>query len=287
MSSCKGSRGTSTIHYRLILYAVSLVQGNKGQTQQLLDQIRKIDGEQVALMFQIRNAVLLGRWEEAQELYHRQATLSGQKSSKSSALPAPAMLNQALFGFCDPTAENLRDTLSVSRITSGAVVIFIPIKANGSLCGDAVAAQKLADELLKRFPSGLALQAYTVPMIRAAINLQHERAQEAIEDLNLSAAYDGGVAAFWPDYLRGEAYLRLRRGTEAAAEFQKIIDHRGWEPFSPTYPLAYLGLARADVLRGDTAAARKHYDQFFAFWKDADRDLPVLIDAKKEYQKLG
>jgi outer membrane protein assembly factor BamD (BamD/ComL family) len=94
------------------------------------------------------------------------------------------------------------------------------------------------------------------------------------------------VAGFWLTYLRGQAYLRQRSGKEAAAEFQKIIDHRGVEPASPLYPLAHLGLARAAALNGDTAQARKSYQDFLALWKDADSDLPVLQQAKEEYEKL-
>jgi tetratricopeptide (TPR) repeat protein len=87
-------------------------------------------------------------------------------------------------------------------------------------------------------------------------------------------------------YIRGEIYLRQKSGNEAAAAFQKILDHRGIEPASPLYPLAHLGLARASVLSGDTAKARKEYQDFLAVWKDADADLPVLQQAKDEYAKL-
>lgn len=96
----------------------------------------------------------------------------------------------------------------------------------------------------------------------------------------------GAVAGFGMTYLRGEIYLRQKSGKEAAAEFQRILDHRGIEPLSPLYPLAHLGLARASVLSNDTAKARKEYQDFLALWKDADADLPVLQQAKDEYEKL-
>ncbi len=89
-----------------------------------------------------------------------------------------------------------------------------------------------------------------------------------------------------PQYLRGQAYLNLKKGNEAAAEFQMILDHRGWAALSYYYPLACVGLARAAVLQGDTVKARKAYQDFFAQWKDADPDIPILIEAKKEYEKL-
>ena len=81
-------------------------------------------------------------------------------------------------------------------------------------------------------------------------------------------------------------YLALGKGAEAAAEYRKIIDHRGQSLRSVLWPLAHLGMGRARVLSGDTAGARQMYDQFFTLWKNADADLPVLIQAKEEYARL-
>jgi ATP/maltotriose-dependent transcriptional regulator MalT len=90
----------------------------------------------------------------------------------------------------------------------------------------------------------------------------------------------------YPVFVRGEAYLAARQGGEAAAEFQKILDHRGTVVNQPIGVLAHLGLARAYVLQGDTPNARAKYQDFFTLWKDADPDIPVLIAAKAEYAKL-
>jgi Tfp pilus assembly protein PilF len=89
-----------------------------------------------------------------------------------------------------------------------------------------------------------------------------------------------------PIYLRGLAYLRAKQGTEAAAEFQKMLDHPGIAPEMPEHTLANLGLARAASLSGDMAKARKAYQDFFALWKDADPDISVLKEARAEYAKL-
>ena len=88
------------------------------------------------------------------------------------------------------------------------------------------------------------------------------------------------------NYARGSLYLEQRRGTEAAAEFKKIIDNPAIEAYSPAHTLAYLGMGRAAAINGDTAVARKSYQDFFAFWKDADSDLPVLVQARREYEQL-
>jgi hypothetical protein len=89
-----------------------------------------------------------------------------------------------------------------------------------------------------------------------------------------------------PVYVRGEAYLLLRDGKAAAAEFQKFIDHRGVVMNFPWGALARLGLAHAYALQGDTAKARAAYQDFLTIWKDADPDIPILIAAKSEYSKL-
>jgi hypothetical protein len=89
--------------------------------------------------------------------------------------------------------------------------------------------------------------------------------------------------AFAPSWLRGEAFLEMKNGTAAAAEFQRIIDHRGWAAKSMLWPLAHLGLARALAMSGARDDSRKRYEQFFALWKDADPDAPALVDATREY----
>ena len=93
-------------------------------------------------------------------------------------------------------------------------------------------------------------------------------------------------ANYWPIYIRGEALLKARDGVKAAAEYQKILDHRGINPTSPVYSLARLGVGRAHALQGDSAKVKLAYQDFFALWKDADPDVPVLKAAKAEYEKL-
>ncbi len=274
--------------YRNALYMIGLAQGDDTEMQEQLEAIRKIDSEASALTKEGRTAIFFGHWRKAQDLYHRAAALSGTPppSGTNATLPVAPTIAGALFGFCQPATNNVRQALAISRLNSPVQILYVPVLANGSLCGDAGEAQKLADEQLRRYPNATLLRVYSGPIIRAATALQRDRADQAIEFLNAAILYEGGNPAFWPDYLRGQAYLRLRRGDEAAAEFQKILDHRGWDPASPMYPLAHLGRARALSLAGDLTGSRKSYQDFFALWKDADSDLPVLIDARKQYEQL-
>jgi tetratricopeptide (TPR) repeat protein len=114
--------------------------------------------------------------------------------------------------------------------------------------------------------------------------LRKGNAQAAIDLLEPTKRYEA-AAGFWSQTLRGIAYLKLNQGAPAAAEARKILDHRGEAPLSLLWPLAHLSLARAATLQGDTNQARKSYQDFITLWKSADPDLPVLIEAKKEYEK--
>jgi predicted Zn-dependent protease len=153
------------------------------------------------------------------------------------------------------------------------------------LCGETNQAQSFVDELVKRYHKDTVINGIWLPAIHAALELQLGNAPQAIESLQPADYYEA-APEFWPQYIRGQAYLKLGKGAEAAAEFQKILDHRGWDPLSPLYPLAHLGIARALALTGDTRMSRRTYKNFFALCKDADADLPVLAEAKKEYEKV-
>jgi len=103
--------------------------------------------------------------------------------------------------------------------------------------------------------------------------------------LHAARQYEAALS-FRVAWVRGQAYLQANNGARAAEEFEKIIRHRGWDALSPLWPLAHLGLARAAALQGDAAKGRKAYEDFFLLWKDADAELPVLAEAKREYEKL-
>ena len=158
------------------------------------------------------------------------------------------------------------------------------LETDGSLCGDLDAADQFAIERAKRFPQSTLTRDVSLALTRAAMALKRDQPRRASDALRTAGI--GGGAGFLPYYLRGHAYLRLDRGTEAANEFRTILDHRGWGPMSISYQLAHVGLARALAIAGDAAASRKEYETFFAAWQGADSDLPVLIDARQAYSQL-
>ena len=156
-----------------------------------------------------------------------------------------------------------------------------------AMSGDVSRAQAITEELIRRFPEDTLLHAVSMPMVEALGAMNRKAPKEAIERLQAAAPYELGAAqGLLPVYIRGQAYLQANRGTEAAAEFQKIVDHRGIAPVGPEHALAKLGLGRAYVMSSDAAKARAAYQDFFALWKDADPDLPILKEAKAEYAKL-
>jgi len=133
-----------------------------------------------------------------------------------------------------------------------------------------------------------------LPAIYASIEIRRKNPAKALEDLQAAAPYELGSplpqfevgGSLYPVYIRGEAYLLLHQGKEAAAEFQKFLDHRGIAVSCPLGALARLQLGRAYALRGDTIRSRAAYQDFFTLWKDADADIPILIAAKSEFAKL-
>ena len=156
--------------------------------------------------------------------------------------------------------------------------------------GDASGSQKLMDGLAKEFPTDTLVNSVWLPVARASNQIKANQAAQAVSTLEAAIPYElGGPpngAIYWPMYVRGEAYLSLHDGAKAAAEYQKILDHGGIAPSMPLYTLARLGLGRAYAAQGDKVKAKAAYQDFFAAWKDADPDVPILKEAKDEYAKL-
>jgi len=155
-------------------------------------------------------------------------------------------------------------------------------------------AQQLIADLDKTFPEATIVQFNYLPTLRAKLALNRNNASEAIELLRAATPYELGYSTYsrygwtglYPVFVRGEAYLAAHQGNEAAAEFQKILDHRGIVLNKPIGALAHLQIARAYALQGDTAKAKAAYQDFLTLWKGADPDIPILKQAKAEYGKL-
>lgn len=154
--------------------------------------------------------------------------------------------------------------------------------------GNAGLAKELSDHLATKFPDDTRVKFNYLPTLRAKLVVNSANPQEALNILGTATPYEVGYPDFplYPVYVRGEAHLVARQGSQAAVEFQKILDHRGIVLNEPIGALAYVGLARAYALQGDTAKAKTAYQDFLTLWKEADPDIPILKQAEAEYAKL-
>ena len=265
------------------LYRIAFVSGDAAAMKEQLDWAVGKPDEHVAPYWQAQAAEFAGQYQRAQDFHRRAIDLATRDNVKGVAAryAAEAALFGAVFNQCQQTNAIGAQALALERnnvsLTRAALA--------QALCGAAGQAQPLADEAVKQRPNDTLLHGLWLPAIRAAMELQRGNAGAAIELLQPAIRYEP-AAEFWPQYVRGQAYLKLNKGAESAAEFQKILDHRGEAPLSALYPLAHLGSARAAALSGDTDRSNKAYQDFFELWKDADKDIPILQQAKQEYERL-
>jgi DNA-binding winged helix-turn-helix (wHTH) protein/tetratricopeptide (TPR) repeat protein len=148
--------------------------------------------------------------------------------------------------------------------------------------GDLVQAEALAAKLNDRFPEDTFQQKVLLPIARSIIEVERGNAVKAVAFLTPVTQYPNGAVY----YHRAEAYLAAGEYGEAIADFKTVIGHRGWPEWEIFSPLAQLGLARAYAAQRDRDLSRKAYDDFFTTWKDADPNIPILVQAKAEYKKL-
>ena len=266
--------GGARIHQRFL--EIAYVEGDDAAAAREIQWFAGQPAEYLSFGLQAAHQNAFGQRRESSKMYRRAAETALRHGLRNAA---------AEFEEADARADALSGKCqSVRRLGRPALAL--------AMCGDAAQAEKLAGETSKLFPNGTLWNAVQLPAIRAAIALKRDQPAKAVELLASASPYERA----YPEavYLRGLAYLDLREGAKAAAEFEKIVDHKGanwgsaWQhPYwGQFYSLSYLGLARASALAGDPAKAGKAYQEFLTLWKDADPDIPILKQAKAEYSKL-
>jgi len=246
----------------------------------------------------------LGHLGQARELSRRVAdtALRAGEKERAAYVAANAALREVLFGNAVAARHSVSASLSRSMEASGHAGTGWSASWSGvlalALVGDSARAGRLAEALARGHPLDTVVNNLWLPEVRSVIELNEGKAAQAVDQLAPAAAYELSWVEprLMPAYLRGQAYLRVHRGREAAAEFQKILDHRGVVFNAPIAALAHLDLGRAyaleaTALQGDQAApfrvkARTAYRDFLTLWKDADPDVPILKEAKVEYAGL-
>jgi len=246
--------------------------------------------EDVLLAAQADTEAWYGKWKNASELIRRAMDTAQRNDAKETAAgyQAGAALREVELGNREQARADANAAMKLAPNRDVRAMAALAL----ARAGDTAGAEKLAAELGTAFPLDTLVQKYRLPSIRAAVALQRNDPNQAVELLRVTSGIElGDVGYLLPIYLRGEAYLVQRNGKAAAAEFQKFIDHYGLVANFPWGALARLGVARAyalDAAQSPAARdkARSAYQDFFALWKDADPDIPILKQAKAEYVKL-
>jgi eukaryotic-like serine/threonine-protein kinase len=272
---------------RVGLYELRFLQNDAaGMSQQVAWAAGRPGTEDVFLGLEADTAAYSGRLGRARDL-SRQAVVLAKRDEEpevAAGYEANGALREALFGNPTEARDRAENALDLSN---GDGVQFLAALAL-SFASDEERVETLATDLSNRFPEHTIVQSYYLPTVRAQVALSRDDPTKAIEILQVAAPYElSGSGALYPVYVRGEAYLAAHRGIEAAAEFQKILDHRGIVANCPIGALAHLGLGRAYALSGNKTNAKAAYQDFLALWKDADPDIPILKQAKAEYAKLN
>jgi eukaryotic-like serine/threonine-protein kinase len=278
-------------HFHTKLYGVAFLQSDAaGMAQQVAWSAGKPGVEDALLGLEADTAAFFGRLREARELSRRAMDSAERAGEREHAATYSVVsgLREALFGH--PAEARLSASLAVERSTGRGVQYGAALAL--AYAGDERQAQGLTDDLGRRFPEATIVQFNFLPTLRAKLLVDRGNASEAIENLRAASPYELGTSggfywtALYPIFVRGEVYLAAHQGNEAAAEFQKILDHRGIVLNSPIGALAHLQSGRAYAMQGDTPKAKAAYQDFLALWKDADPDIPILKQAKAEYAKL-
>jgi eukaryotic-like serine/threonine-protein kinase len=270
-------------------YQLAFLKDNAAQMAQLVsDAMGKPGAEDLLLATQADTEGWYGKLKNAHELTGRAMDSARRNDAKetAAAYQAAGALREVESGNWEQARAEANAALKVAPNRDVRAMAALAL----ARAGDTAGSGKLTAELDKSFPLDTLVQRYWQPTIRAAVALQRKEPNRAIELLKVPSTIELSSATNFtilmcPAYLRGQAYLMLHDGSRAALELQKFIDHRGlvWNLWGA---VSRMGLARAYVMRGDTAKARAAYQDFLTLWKDADPDIPILKQAEAEYAKL-
>jgi eukaryotic-like serine/threonine-protein kinase len=270
-------------------FDMAFLRGDEAGMQKAVEEAKGSAVEPILFLIRGDSECAGGKIQKARESFSQ-----GRSSAQRSGQKELSAILQGLEATCDAEVGNeelaqqkAKQVLEISDDPNARAIVAQVL----SRAGDASRSQKLMEELVKQSPTDTMLNSVWLPVVQAANQIQAKQPAQAVASLEITIPYEMGSppegATYWPMFVRGEAYLRLGDGAKAVAEYQKILDHRGINPTSPLYTLALLGSGRAYLLQGDKAKAKTAYQDFFAAWKDADPDVPILKDAKAEYAKLS
>jgi eukaryotic-like serine/threonine-protein kinase len=267
------------------LYQLAYLNGDADGMQRQMKWSEGKPSEYLLLIEAANTAAAHGQMRNAAELMQRSVQVSDRMGFKETTADTQSgfAVTQAEVGNVSKAKDQATSSSALAHGRSNMESVAVAL----AMTGDVSRSQAIADDLGRRFPNDTLLHQVSIPVVQALIQLNRKNPDAAIQSLQTATPYELGAAqGLFPIYIRGLAYLQANRGAEATAEFQKMVDHRGIAPTAPEHSLAKLGLGRAYAMTGDAAKARSAYQDFFALWKDADPDVPILKEAKAEYAKL-
>jgi eukaryotic-like serine/threonine-protein kinase len=288
--SLVASRKFDSPYWHQTLYMLAFLEGDKQEMDRQFAAAAGKAGEDFLLSTQSDTEAYCGRLSKARELSWKAAEVAQRSDQKETAAGwlADAALREAEFGFFERARDEARSAVTLAPTRDIQTLAALAL----ARADDSARAQKIADDLAQTSPMNTMLNDYWLPAVRASTEIRRSNPGRAIELLQPASTFELGsppplnVGTLYPVYVRGQAYLLLQRGGEAAVEFQKILDHRGVVINQPIGALAHLQIARAFAMQADSAKARAAYQDFLTLWKDADPDIPILKEAKAEYAKL-
>lgn len=234
---------------------------------------------------QARIDLMDGRLDSARQRTQHAVRIARESNLKEAAANALLSLAeaQALFGEFAAARNNCSEAMKFENSKSVKAAAARVMALNG----EGREAQQIMDALVRDHPSDTLLNGVDAPVILATSQLRKGQADQALHTLEAVKPYEfGAYAGLLPNYLRGTAFLQLRKASEATGEFNAVLDHRGVASMAPLWELSRLAVARAYKMQGDNIKALAAYQDFLTLWKDADPDIPVLKQAKAEYGKL-
>jgi len=273
------ARGFEADNLHNQVFRIAFLQGDTAEMARQAEWGRAKEARPL-YMSQANVAASLGQIRKADEFTQKALDIAMRRrlTTVIAGYRVGQVTRDAHLGNCDGVRE-----VSSEKELAGAANL-TPLGIAFALCGEVGKAEAIAEAMYKDCPTDTLQNAVQIPMIRAAIAISRKQPAQAVEVLRSAAAYER--ANLQVHYLRGLAHLAAGSGAEAAAEFQNILDHPGQSRMGINYGLANWGAARAAVLTGDKVKAKKAYQDLFALWKDADAGIPVLAEAKREYEKL-
>jgi tetratricopeptide (TPR) repeat protein len=287
---------TDGIHREI--YRLAFLEGNSGiMAEQLAWFESKPDYTYLGFYLQSDSEAYAGHQRKARELARRgvESALRGDRKETAAAVLHNAALRELVFENPVQARQAAAQATKLAPTSQNGEIV---AALTSAMVGDPASAESLMRDLDKRFPVDTLMQSIWLPTIGAQVALARKQPAAAIARLPAATPIEYGwdTWCLYPTYVRGQVYLAAGQDNAAATEFQKILDHRGIVVNCPTGALARLGLARANALEARTDqgvaadAARTRalaaYRDFFTLWKDADSDIPILVQAKAEYQKL-